>query len=209
MDKTVATDVAKIRTLYREGDKKTRSVIESIFGTDVLKVNDDEMLSEVEEMLSENEIHSESEIKDAIDWVRGLLTRKAVPATGDKTAPWAVKNAKGKVIGVAVPIINKVFYFDDVPENDEEMNWDDAMAHAKKLGRTLPSKRELHLCYFFKDEINAIAEAAGHPDFLSGWIWSSTEYGTGYAWYVGFNSGLVFTGSKYGTTGVVRPVADI
>ncbi|MBO5546226.1 MAG: DUF1566 domain-containing protein [Bacteroidales bacterium] len=123
-------------------------------------------------------------------------------------APWAVEK-DGKVVGVAVPIINKVFYFDDVPEDDKEMNWDDAMAYAKERGRELPSRRELMLCYFFKDEINAIAEAAGHPDFLSGWVWSSTEYSTGSAWYVGFPSGHVGGNGKYSTGTVVRPVAAL
>ena len=132
------------------------------------------------------------------------------PETAQKTEPWAIENAAGKVVGVGVPIINKAFYFDDVPEDDKEMNWDDAMAFAKERGRELPTKRELMLCYFFKDEINAIAEAAGHPGFLSGWIWSSTEYNTTNAWNVGFNSGYVtYTGKYFTAYLVVRPVAAL
>lgn len=123
-------------------------------------------------------------------------------------SPWPVE-LNGKVIGVGVPIINKVFYLDDVPEDDKEMNWHDAMSFAKDRGRTLPSKKDLHLCFFFKDEINAISKSAGHPDFLSGCIWSSTEDSTFNAWYVLFNSGGVYTFSKYLTGYVVRPVADI
>ena len=129
------------------------------------------------------------------------------PETAQKTEPWAVE-ANGKVVGVAVPIINKVFYFDDIPEGDQEMNWDDAMAYAKKHGRKLPTQKDLMLCFYFKDAINAIAEAAGHPDFLYGWIWSSMEYNTNLAWGVNFNSGIVTYTGKY-TSLVVRPVAAL
>lgn len=138
------------------------------------------------------------------------LFRRADKAPAAKgLVPTAITKPDGKIIGVRVPIINKVFYFDDVPEDDQEMNWDDAMAFAKERGRTLPSKRELILCLFFKDEINAIAEAAGHPNFLDDYVWSSTEHSTTNAWIVHFNSGLVYTYNIKCSGYVVRPVADI
>lgn len=137
------------------------------------------------------------------------LFRRADKAPAAKgLVPSAITKPDGKIIGVRVPIINKAFYFCDVPEGDREMNWPDAMDYAKKRGRTLPTKREFYVILFFKDEINAIAAEAGHPDFLSGWAWSSTEYTT-YAWIVYFNSGSVSSTYKYGTNNVVRPVADI
>ena len=138
--------------------------------------------------------------------VQGLS--KAIES-GTKQMPWPVKDKSGKVIGVAVPVINKVFYFADVPEDDERMEWKEAMDYAAKRGRSLPTQKELMICFYFKDAINAIAEEAGHPDFLYGWIWSSTEYNQNNAWNVYFNNGNVNNNSKYGTNIVVRPVAAL
>lgn len=127
----------------------------------------------------------------------------------EQTCPWAIKDADGKTIGIGVPVINKAFYFADVPENDKEMNWFKAMEFAEKRGRSLPSKKEMYIVLFYKDEINAIAAEAGHPDFLSGWAWSSTEYTAVYAWYVSFGSGGVGNYYKSVTSNVVRPVAAL
>lgn len=201
MSKTIQIEVSRLRETYNDGDAAIRSLLESLYGSEIFQASDEDMYKSLLNLI---ENYGSTEL---LVWTenRVQIDPVAKPAA---VAPWAVEK-DGKVIGVAVPIINKVFYFDDVPENNKEMNWDDAMAHAKKLGRTLPSKRELHLCYFFKDEINAIAEAAGHPDFLSEWIWSSTEYSTLNAWLVYFNTGYVYVTSKYNTSSVVRPVADI
>ena len=127
----------------------------------------------------------------------------------EHTTPWKIKDADGNTIGIGVPVIDKALYFEDVPKNDKEMNWFDATKHAKMLGRALPSKKELYILAYFKDEINELAAEAGHPDFLSGWAWSSTEYNTLLAWYVSFGSGYVDNYNKSGTTYVVRPVAAL
>ena len=137
--------------------------------------------------------------------VQGLS--KAIEGT-TKQKPWPVKDKSGRIIGVAVPVINKVFYFGDIPHNDEEMEWADAMAYAEKLGRSLPTQNELMLCYYFKDEINAIAEEAGYKNFLRWCIWSSTECNQGFAWFVYFNNGYVGYYNKYSSI-VVRPVAAL
>jgi hypothetical protein len=127
----------------------------------------------------------------------------------EHTTPWKIKDAAGNTIGIGVPVIDKALYFEDVPKNDKEMNWFDATKHAKMLGRALPSKKELYILAYFKDEINELAAEAGHPDFLHGWAWSSTEYSTNNAWYVSFGSGSVSNGYKYYTSIVVRPVAAL
>ncbi len=199
MNTKVEIEVSRLRETYNDGDAAIRSLLESLYGSEIFQKSDEDMYKSLLNLI---ENYGSTEL---LVWTEKRVELDAVKKPA--VAPWAVE-ANGKVVGVAVPIINKVFYFDDVPENDEEMNWDDAMAFAKERGRTLPSKRDLHLCYFFKDEINAIAEAAGHPDFLSGWIWSSTESSTSGAWGVGFGSGFVYNGIKYYTL-VVRPVADI
>lgn len=201
MNKKVEIEVSRLREIHNDGDAATRSLLENLYGTEIFQLSDEEMYKQLL-MLIEN--YGSTEL---LVWAEKRVQIDPVEKPS-AVAPWAVEK-DGKVVGVAVPIINKVFYFDDVPEDDKEMNWDDAMAYAKERGRELPSKRELTLCYFFKDEINAIAEAAGHPDFLSGWVWSSTEYNTINAWYVYFYSGNVYNGYKYGTTLVVRPVAAL
>lgn len=200
MNETIQIEVSRLRETYNDGDAAIRSLLESLYGSEIFKLSDEEMYKSLL-LLIEN--HGST---DLLVWTekRVQLDPVAKPAA---VAPWAVEK-DGKVVGVAVPIINKVFYFDDVPEDDQEMNWDDAMAFAKERGRTLPSKRELILCLFFKDEINAIAEAAGHPNFLDDYVWSSTEYSTNYAWLVYFYSGGVY-GTYKCNSSVVRPVADI
>lgn len=201
MNKKVEIEVSRLREIHNDGDAATRSLLENLYGTEIFQLSDEEMYKQLL-MLIEN--YGSTEL---LVWAEKRVQIDPVEKPS-AVAPWAVEK-DGKVVGVAVPIINKVFYFDDVPEDDKEMNWDDAMAYAKERGRELPSRRELMLCYFFKDEINAIAEAAGHPDFLSGWVWSSTEYSTTGAWSVFFSSGYVGNGSKYGTYNVVRPVAAL
>ena len=207
MDKTISIEASKLRALYLGCDKKMREFLEGIYGKDVFATTDDEMFEIVKSFIKSSETASNVEIDETVKWLESYRVRTHAGATNSKIAPWAVEK-DGKVVGVAVPIINKVFYFDDVPEDDKEMSWDDAMAFAKERGRELPTTRELHLCFFFKDEINAIAEAAGHPDFLSGWIWSSTECSTSTAWSVYFPSGSVYNSSKY-LSYVVRPVAAL
>lgn len=201
MNKKVEIEVSRLREIHNDGDAATRSLLENLYGTEIFQLSDEEMYKQLL-MLIEN--YGSTEL---LVWAEKRVQIDPVEKPS-AVAPWAVEK-DGKVVGVAVPIINKVFYFDDVPEDDKEMNWDDAMAYAKERGRELPSRRELMLCYFFRDEINAIAEAAGHPDFLSGWVWSSTEYLTSSAWYVYFNSGLVGSGYKSYTSFVVRPVAAL
>ena len=207
MDKTVAIEVAKLRDLYQRGDKKTRSILEGIYGKDVLIPGDEEIWEQVKQRLLNNEQPNGAEVDAVIAYVDRLRCQ-AKPAE-NKLAPWPIKDEAGKVIGVGVPVINKAFYFADVPDGDKGMSWDDAMEYAKKRGRTLASKAELMVCYYFKDAINKIAEEAGFPELLDDWTWSSTEYSANGAWYVYFNSGYVGNGTKYTTTFVVRPAAAL
>lgn len=202
MNKKVEIEISRLREIYNDGDAATRSLLESLYGSEIFQFSDEEMYRKLL-LLIEN--YGSTEL---LVWAekRVQIDEVAKPLA---VAPWPVKDPDGKTIGVGVPIINKVFYFDDIPEDDKEMNWDDAMAFAKERGRELLPKRELMFCFFFKDEINAIAEEAGYPDFLHGWIWSSTEYSTYGAWYVYFNNGNVNTYNKYNTSIVVRPVAAL
>lgn len=207
MDKTVAIEVAKLRDLYQRSDKKTRTALESLYGKDVLVPGNEEIWEQVKQRLLNGEQPNSAEVEAMVSYVDKLRTQ--AKADRSSVAPWAIKDDAGKIIGVGVPIINKAFYFADVPDGDKGMSWDDAMAYAKKHGRMLASKAELMLCYYFKDAINAIAEEAGFPDFLDDWTWSSTEYSTSGAWFVNFHNGYVTNNSKYFTYYVVRPVAAL
>jgi hypothetical protein len=56
-----------------------------------------------------------------------------------------------------------------------------------------------------KDEINArLKEIGGEP--LASYYWSSSEFNQLNAWYVNFNSGIVYNYYKYGSY-VARKVA--
>lgn len=68
----------------------------------------------------------------------------------------------------------------------------------------IPSVAQLHLILLNLNEINkALVEAGGEP-MKDSWYWSSTEYGSGGAWYVDFNDGYTYGHVKYGNI-VVRP----
>ena len=79
----------------------------------------------------------------------------------------------------------------------------------------LPSQGELSRIYWYHskgytgdaDAIFSAANIAGIlTQFTASGYWSSSEYSSRYAWYVGFHNGGVYNGSKYGT-GCVRAVA--
>lgn len=106
----------------------------------------------------------------------------------------------GKVIGVEIPIIEKELLFEDISK--EEMNWDEAMEYAKKKGKALLTKRELFILAYFIDDI-----CKYYPDLRNMWIWSSTEYSKGSAWYLSTNSFLNIN-YKYSSLRVV-PCADL
>jgi len=203
MKEKIEIEVSRLREIYNDGDAATRSLLESLYGSEIFQLSDEEMYKKLLLLIED---YGTTEL---LVWAEKRVQIDEAPKSS-AVAPWPVKDPDGKVIGVGVPIINKVFFFDDIPEDDKEMTWDDAMAFAKERGRELLPKRELMFCFFFKDEINAIAEEAGYPDFLHGWVWSSTEYSTTLAWYVSFDSGYVnYYSYKYNTIGVVRPVAAL
>ena len=68
----------------------------------------------------------------------------------------------------------------------------------------IPSVAQLHLILLNINEINkALVEAGGDP-MKEDWYWSSTEYSSNGAWFVGFNGGGTYGNGKYGNF-VVRP----
>lgn len=119
--------------------------------------------------------------------------------------PWEIRNRDGVVIGAGVPFIGKALYFADSPSYI--MPYEDAMQKAMDAGRSLPTRKELMICYYFQEQINAIAEAAGHPYFLLGNTWSKDAWKDS-AIALDFNSGHVFAQSKYAYAAAL-PIADL
>ena len=71
----------------------------------------------------------------------------------------------------------------------------------------LPSLYELGTIIAYRDEINEVLDMLGMPELgENDYGWSSSEYGTHYAWYVNFGNGSFGGGSECGS-GVVRAVS--
>ena len=90
-------------------------------------------------------------------------------------------------------------------DNGKEFEWQKAMDRLKKLGKSTFSKHEGYFIAAFIDEINEKLREIGGKE-LDEAYWSSTEYSSYGAWYVGFSSGSVY-GSSKSSSFVVRPVA--
>ena len=94
----------------------------------------------------------------------------------------------------------------DYTEGDtNEFKWQDAMDAMAKIGRSMWTKKQMHIVAAFIDKINAKLKEIG-GEVLDGFYWSSTEYSSRLAWYVYFSSGYIYFNSKYGSF-YVRPCA--
>ena len=124
--------------------------------------------------------------------------------TLDKVVTIAEKNGE-KCVRVHA---GKYDFIVDLHDDDDTMNWHDAMKYAADKGMRLFTKEEGMLMYIFKDEINAaLVELGGDELSEDDFYWSSSEYNTAYAWNLKFISGNVDTNYKYGTGYIARGVA--
>ena len=197
--KTVEIEVSKLREASQKGDNKTRSVLEGLYGKDVLVPNGEEIWESVKQRLLDNEQPNSAEVEAVIAYVEKLRTQAKAPDA--KLAPWVVKDESGKVRGIGVPIINKVVALKDAYDG-KEVNWD------KAVEAGAPTKDDWYIILYFKKEINRLLKENGGEPIKDDYYWSSTEYNTTYAWSVYFSSGYVgSTGKFYGF--VVRPVAAL
>ena len=105
--------------------------------------------------------------------------------------------------GVYIPIIGKVLGKEELAPDG--MTWKEALAAAKRVKGTIPTKDEWYIILYFRDEINALMKEHGARE-LCGYYWSSSEYSQPYAWYVYFSSGNVGGNGKF-TTNYVRAVS--
>jgi hypothetical protein len=71
----------------------------------------------------------------------------------------------------------------------------------------IPSIAQLYLMCLNRKAINEALELAGGEPLTANWYWSSTEYSTGYAWYLGFNFGGAGLNAKAARKVRVRPVS--
>ncbi len=105
------------------------------------------------------------------------------------------EDAKVKVEPV---VLEEHYKFEVHAENLGDMNWNDAVKAVEKLGDgwRLPTIEECFIIY--RHEL--ITEAS---------YWSSTEYGSSYAWYFYFDYGIAYNYGFKGTTNYVRAVRSI
>lgn len=80
-------------------------------------------------------------------------------------------------------------------DDGKEYEWYDAMKRLKAVGKETFSHKQGLLMAAYRDEINAALREIG-GDELKGYYWTSTEYGTGVAWYVYFTNGYVGSNFK-------------
>jgi len=95
--------------------------------------------------------------------------------------------AKGEVYAGVLIAGDKMHHLVLLP-GDEQKNWKDAIAWAKKLGGGLPTRKEQALLF---------ANAAGH--FQEHWYWSSETHArdADYAWIQTFSDGFQLYDRKY------------
>lgn len=103
---------------------------------------------------------------------------------------------------IFVPLFN---YKEDEKNN---FSWNEAIkidfSYFNVEGMILPTIQMLSLIFLNKKYINSkIKELGG--DILEGYFWSSTEYGSDYAWKLSMNNGGR-NGSNKNVYGYVRPV---
>lgn len=90
-------------------------------------------------------------------------------------------------------------------ESEERLNFDEAQQFCQSAGGRCPTIEELTGIFLNKDKINAALKAANLPALKESWCWSSTEYGSNYAWLLGMNVGYRDYYNKNGSI-YVRPV---
>ncbi|MBR5043036.1 MAG: DUF1566 domain-containing protein [Bacteroidales bacterium] len=206
--KTIVIEVSKLRDLHKKCDDKVKSMLEELFGKEVFSSEEQEMLESIRSCIECCETKSRENIKAMRDWFDEYIRKnqeKAAAMASQK--PWVAKNASGEIVGIGIPIINKVLALRDLNDG-KEMKWDEAMKAAEAEGKTLPTRDDWYIIRYFKSQIQALLKDNGGVPLQEDYYWSSTECSSNYAWYVVFNSGIVGTYYKYYSS-VARPVAAL
>jgi hypothetical protein len=140
--------------------------------------------------------------KEMIYWLKSIKPQ----SKQEPTPIVSIAEMNGeKGIRLCVGDIDLFIEAHDLDEDGKEFKWDAAMTRLKKLGKRTFDKHEMHLIVAYKDQINAALREIGGRE-LDYFCWSSTEYSSIIAWFVNFNSGIIYNTYKYYTY-VVRPCA--
>ena len=103
-------------------------------------------------------------------------------------------------------------------ECDALLDWEcvERTKHIQEIGTDIPLAdgecipalpMVVLMCHYAENGLNeALKFVGGEPFDMEEYYWSVTEGSSGYAWYVAFNTGNVFSNYKYHSY-VVRPVA--
>lgn len=112
------------------------------------------------------------------------------------------KYVEDEIIGVKIPIINKTIIFNEI--STKGLTWKKAEEHAKRFGKELPSKKDLHIIEYYREQI-----ASFWPEFRTMDIWSreSSQKIEERAWHLHINGGVAPV-DKYNMLKAL-PLADI
>ena len=111
-----------------------------------------------------------------------------------------VVKKNGQPVGVRAATINGRTIVLGLRDEPKQMNWHDAV----KIG--IPTKNEwMAIAENLEDVNKALIKAGGEP-LKEDWYWSSSEYGTGWAWYSYLNASYGLSYNDKNTNYFVRPV---
>lgn len=116
-------------------------------------------------------------------WMNETPTADAVTPSTKK--PVSIHyDENGNADGILIQTLDQSFILDlHDAEGGKQMNWMDAMKKYK-----MPTIQQWLLVMVYKDEVNkCLVEAGGEELKTDDCYWSSSEYNSSYAWYVGFS----------------------
>lgn len=115
-------------------------------------------------------------------------------------------NPKNKLKGIAV-VEDDNHAFLVLPKDIKEIDWWDGKRKCEEQFAQMPNLRQLEVIYKNKEVLNkAFIAAGGEALDDEVFYWSSTEYGSNYAWLLYMNNGYRDYSHKNNNNYYVRPV---
>jgi len=132
-------------------------------------------------------ITKEEVLQLVADQMKGKLTNEATPMTYESYLEWrkpyAVTDKEGKLIGIALPEINKMV-LPHLLNDGKPDTWDNMMKHAEKEGAELLSLEEGRCFQHYLDEIDEILSNFDLDIFSEAdWYWSKEQHSASLSWY--------------------------
>ena len=109
---------------------------------------------------------------------------------------WIEQNCTKKPVGVEIIDDDTLRLTDEYcsfiihRQAEKEMNWDDAMSWANKVGWELPDRHQGLTIARFKDEV------CKHFGISACWFWTKEAYSSHGSWYVNMYNGTVTNGNR-------------